>query len=118
MPLFLSVFMLLIFTGSVKAGDFLFKRILPAQTGGIIFESQEYAFWDSVGVRAAEEALSLMTSSGGSSVSMPNLIAMTNAGYAEISGTSTLGTLDGLVEITGVSLGQHRLLEIDCLSFL
>lgn len=41
-----------------------------------------------------------------------NLIAMTNAGYAEVNGSSTQGALDGLARVTGASSGRNTLVEI------
>lgn len=74
-------------------------------------DSDEYALWRSLGARAAEEGLALMKTQG-ASPSSANLIALTNAGYAEIGGRTTEGVLDGLTETTGVRRGQNRLLEI------
>ncbi len=74
-------------------------------------EDDEYAFWRSVGKRAAEEGLTLMQSRG-ASPSPANLIVLSNAGYAEIDGWTTRGVLDGLAEMTGASRGRNRLVEI------
>lgn len=84
--------------------------VLPPQ-GFINKDHNEYAFWVTVGKRAAEEALALMKSQGVRPFGW-NLIAMTNAGYAEFDGSTTMGSLDGLAHVTGVSRGSNRLLEI------
>lgn len=65
----------------------------------------------SVGRQAAIEAVSMMRSHlrrfnpGG-------CLAMTNAGYAEIDDRSTMGALDGLSQVLGVSRGDHSLIEV------
>ena len=79
--------------------------------GFISNDHYEYAFWFTVGKRAAEEGLALMKKEGVRPFGW-NLIAMSNAGYAEIDGSSTMGSLDGLDHVTGVSRGSNRLLEI------
>jgi formylmethanofuran dehydrogenase subunit E-like metal-binding protein len=41
-----------------------------------------------------------------------NLIVMTNAGYAEVNGSETIGALDGLATATGASRGRKTLIEV------
>jgi hypothetical protein len=84
--------------------------VLPPQ-GFIHKDHNEYAFWFTVGKRAGEEALELMESKGVRPFGW-NLIVMSNAGYSEIEGSTTMGSLDGLAYVTGVSRGSNSLLEI------
>ena len=80
---------------------------------------QDYSTWRSVGKRAAKEGLALMKFDGLSPWQLAtfgkNLIAMTNAGFAEINGNTTEGCLDGLSQATGASRGMNSLLEIQSL---
>ena len=41
-----------------------------------------------------------------------NLIAMTNAGYAEIQGQNTMGLIDGIASVTGCKRGNNSFAEI------
>ncbi len=76
----------------------------------------DYSTWSTVGKRAGKEALALMNFQEISPWQLitfgDNLIAMTNAGFAEIDGYSTQGCLDGLSQAMGVSRGMNSLLEI------
>ncbi len=104
MTLFFSLLMVLLFTVS------------PMAQHNVIGDSEEYVFWNSVGKRAAEEGLALMKSQGVTPGSVlpfrPGLIAMTNAGFVEIAGRTTEGSLDGLAQATGVSRGRNSLVEL------
>jgi len=71
----------------------------------------DYATWETVGKRAADEAISLMRQTG-KAPQKGNLIVLTNGGYAEVNGASTQGILDGLSLVTGASRGRHTLVEI------
>lgn len=71
----------------------------------------EYALWQSVGKRAADEAVLLMKFQG-IAPAAGNLIVLTNAGYAEIDGRTTQGSIDGLTASTDVSRGSNTLIEI------
>jgi len=73
--------------------------------------ASDYEKWDTVGKRAADESLSLMSKKG----KVPQkgkLVVLTNAGYAEVNGASTQGALDGLTCVTGATRGRHSLVEI------
>ncbi len=96
-----------------KPSDFSRPGANPLEILGLTrtVESDEFARWHSVGRRAAEEGLALIKSRG-VSPSMENLIVLSNAGYAEIGGRPTMGTLDGLGFVTGASRGRNTLLEI------
>ncbi|MFH0727737.1 MAG: FmdE family protein [Pseudomonadota bacterium] len=87
---------------------FLFGSSIRA---GQIPQDTPYRRWVSVGKQAAEEALDIMRKSGFPS-NKKKLIAMTNAGYAEVNGQSTQPALDGLSRVTGASRGATTLVEI------
>jgi formylmethanofuran dehydrogenase subunit E-like metal-binding protein len=70
-----------------------------------------YQYWNAMGIRAGKEAFALMKQKG-ISPKKEDLIVLTNAGYAEIESRSTMGFIDGLVEITGAHRGHLSLLEI------
>lgn len=74
-------------------------------------EAPSYSLWRSVGKQAMRKALSRISSRGASPE--PNdLIVLTNAGYAEIDGQSTMGALDGLSQLSGASRGKNSLIEV------
>ena len=70
-----------------------------------------YQKWVSVGKGAAKEALKLMAK-GGLPHGRGTLIAMSNAGYAEVNSSSTQPALDGLAQVTGASRGRNTLVEV------
>ncbi len=70
-----------------------------------------YEYWKAAGERAGAEAVAMIKQKN-SAVKSENLIAMTNAGYAEIRGQSTMGYIDGLTMVTHTRRGNHTLLEI------
>jgi formylmethanofuran dehydrogenase subunit E-like metal-binding protein len=72
----------------------------------------QYSTWKSVGRKAATEALSMIMKKSHRSPDTRQLIALSNAGYAEINDESTMAALDGLSEITRVSRGANTLVEI------
>ena len=73
--------------------------------------ASEYSRWYDVGAQAAFKA-SKMLRRQAHGFNMADSIAMSNAGYAEISGQSTMAALDGLSSILKVSRGKHSLVEI------
>ncbi|MBN1625306.1 MAG: hypothetical protein JW944_02175 [Deltaproteobacteria bacterium] len=70
-----------------------------------------YNKWKSIGQSAADNAFAAMKKTG-ARPEKGNIIVLTNAGYAEINGASTMGALDGLAETTGALRGNNTLLEI------
>jgi formylmethanofuran dehydrogenase subunit E-like metal-binding protein len=67
--------------------------------------------WGAVGSMGAEKAIAMLREAGGEPV-RGRLIALTNAGYAEIGGEATLEALDGLASVTGATRGRKTLVEI------
>lgn len=72
--------------------------------------------WDAIGRYAAETALHLIEKAA-SKPSKGNMVVMTNAGYAEVNGSSTQGALDGLASLTGASRGKNTLIEVNSSSW-
>jgi formylmethanofuran dehydrogenase subunit E-like metal-binding protein len=72
----------------------------------------QYGTWKSVGQMAATEALSMIKKKSHRNPSNRQLVALSNAGYAEIDDQSTMPALDGLSEVTRVSRGANTLVEI------
>lgn len=68
----------------------------------------KYGVCYSLGVRATYVAAALTGNEPG--IGLP--VVLTNAGYAELNGSSTEGCLDGLKEITHATRGKNTLLEI------
>jgi formylmethanofuran dehydrogenase subunit E-like metal-binding protein len=97
----------------------LLLAVMFLLTGGLIFVSpakaynadSDYSYWKTVGRKAAFKAVRMMKEKV-SWLSAKDLIAMTNAGYAEVYGETTTGALDGLSGTLGVSRGDHSLVEI------
>ncbi len=78
-------------------------------------EDSAYRRWKSLGADAAARALSELKARGASPD--PNdLIALTNAGYAEIQGESTMAAIDGISALSGVSRGKNSLIEVQSAS--
>jgi formylmethanofuran dehydrogenase subunit E-like metal-binding protein len=73
--------------------------------------TSEYQKWEAIGKGAADESMALLKKAG-TPPKKENLIALTNAGYAEINGASTQGALDGLAHATGASRGRNTLVEV------
>ena len=73
--------------------------------------SADYRKWETVGKRAADEAIRLMQKTDKAPQS-ENLIVLTNGGYAEVNGASTHGVLDGVASVTGATRGRNSLVEI------
>jgi len=71
----------------------------------------EYGYWSSVGSRAGTQAYELIKQRG-FTPRKENLISLTNAGYAEMAGSSTMGFIDGLSDTTGCRRGNSTLVEI------
>jgi len=85
-----------------------------ALTSGLLANDKqlaEYEYWNSAGRRAGNQAFELMKRSG-VSPQKENLIVLTNAGYAEIGNSSTMGFIDGLSNATGCKRGNNTLAEI------
>lgn len=66
--------------------------------------------WYALGAKAAIEAFALIKKSPGPGNG--EIIVLTNAGYAEVSGQSTNECLDGLSRMTGAERGNNTLIEI------
>jgi formylmethanofuran dehydrogenase subunit E-like metal-binding protein len=75
-----------------------------------------YEKWETAARGAASEALDLLKKAG-VSPQKGNLIVLTNAGYAEVNGSSTQGALDGLAFVTAASRGRNTLVEIHSASW-
>jgi formylmethanofuran dehydrogenase subunit E-like metal-binding protein len=75
------------------------------------YADSDYTYWKSVGRKAAGKAVPMLREAV-SWLSAKDLIAMTNAGYAQVYGEITTGALDGLSEMLGVSRGDNSLIEI------
>ncbi len=74
-------------------------------------QKTEYEYWNASGRRAGTQALALMKQKS-VTPQKENLIALTNAGYAEIGNSCTMGFIDGLSNITGCRRGNNTLVEI------
>ena len=72
--------------------------------------------WEAVGRYAAETALRLIEKAS-IKPSKGNMVVMTNAGYADVNGSSTQEALDGLASVTGASRGKNTLIEINSSSW-
>ncbi len=83
---------------------------LTANAGTSGHPSCSQSPWEIVGKRAATQALAMMGSQ--THPGKKELIALTNAGYAEVNGSSTEAALDGLAEITRTSVGGNTLIAI------
>jgi len=73
--------------------------------------------WEAIGRYAADSALDLIEKASTKKPSKGSMIVMTNAGYAEVNGSSTQGTLDGLASVTRASRGKQTLIEINSSSW-
>ena len=91
----------------------LFLTLILMDQGSSLAEGTDFHYqqWFNLGKKAGEEALSMMAKEG-----FPHdkgmLIALSNAGYAEINNHSTQPAFDGLALVTGVSRGKQTLVEI------
>jgi formylmethanofuran dehydrogenase subunit E-like metal-binding protein len=75
-------------------------------------KSEAYAPMKAVGKLAAVEARNLLRAEFRKVVNRNDVIVLSNAGYAEIGGKSTMGALDGLSEMLRVSRGANTLVEV------
>ncbi len=73
--------------------------------------SSIYKIWEAVGKSAADTSLTLIKQKA-QNLQAENLIALTNAGYAEVNGSPTQAMLDGITAVTGVSRGRNTLVEV------
>lgn len=71
-----------------------------------------YKEWKSIGAKAAALALSMIAKETKRFPEPRNLIALTNAGYAEVNDQATMAALDGLSEGTRASRGANSLVEV------
>ena len=71
----------------------------------------EYSRWQDVGARAAFKAAAMIRKQS-PGFKTADSIALTNAGYADINGRSTMAALDGLSSVLKISRGAHSLIEI------
>jgi formylmethanofuran dehydrogenase subunit E-like metal-binding protein len=72
----------------------------------------EYRAWKSVGQKAASEALAMIMKNAKRFPDPKNLIALSNAGYAEVQDQTTMAAMDGVSEVTKVSRGANTLVEV------
>ena len=98
---FIITFSVLLFAGIVSSGAEPVNIPLCAS----------YEMWNAVGISAAEKAMDLLRKQGVNPI-VGNLIFMTTAGYAEINGLSTQGSIDGAASVTKAERGRHTLIEI------
>jgi formylmethanofuran dehydrogenase subunit E-like metal-binding protein len=84
--------------------------LLPASTAWARTNG-EYLYWKQVGGQVGLKAIHMIRKQV-PQFKIDDCLALTNAGYAEINGHSTMGTLDGLSRILRVSRGDHSLLEM------
>lgn len=80
----------------------------PARTSS----NTPYEIFKTIGKQAAEEGVAMIKRQTGRSPARNMVIVLSNAGYAEIEGQSTMGALDGVSEVTRVSRGANTLVEI------
>ena len=74
--------------------------------------SDAYAPMKAIGKLAAVEARNLLRAETRRVLNRNDVIVLSNAGYAEIGGKSTMGALDGLSEVFRVSRGNNTLIEV------
>ncbi|MCI5162710.1 MAG: hypothetical protein D3917_11975, partial [Candidatus Electrothrix sp. AX5] len=86
--------------------------LLPVSTAWASTRStnSEYLYWKQVGGQVGLKAIYMMRKQV-PQFKIDDCLVLTNAGYAEINGRSTMGTLDGLSRILRVNRGDHSLLE-------
>jgi formylmethanofuran dehydrogenase subunit E-like metal-binding protein len=84
---------------------------LVTDSGNSNSAGQEYDRWQAIGKSVANNAFAAMKKAG-VKPEKGNIIVLTNAGYAEVNGASTQGTLDGLIYVTGAARGNNTLVEI------
>lgn len=72
--------------------------------------ADQYKFWKAVGMKAAEMAIGALPYKPDRPKS--NYIVLSNAGYAEVNGQTTMAALDGLSQVTGASRGANNLVEV------
>lgn len=70
-----------------------------------------YSRWNAIGAQAAFKAAKMIREQS-PQFNTKNSIALSNAGYAEIDGQSTMPALDGLSDVLKVRRGDHSLIEI------
>lgn len=70
-----------------------------------------YEQWSAIGRIAAERSVDLIKAKAAAPAKQ-NTIVVTNAGYAEVNGSSTQGALDGVTSVTGASRGRNTLVEL------
>ncbi|MBN2705925.1 MAG: hypothetical protein JXR89_05745, partial [Deltaproteobacteria bacterium] len=88
-------------------------------------QTDNYRYWQNIGTRAARQAVVMMlgegveirrcsaaSNSGRTHCYNDMFVVLTNAGYAEIEGCSTMGALDGLSAYLEVSRGDNDLIEV------
>ncbi|MCF8089306.1 MAG: hypothetical protein K9K63_14525 [Desulfotignum sp.] len=71
----------------------------------------DYSLWKALGQFAADLSLEMIQTAG-AAPDNNHLIVLSNAGYSEMFGMPTQGTLDGLAKVTGASRGKNTLVEI------
>ena len=94
---------------TIMLSSFLLVSAAWGGTGNA--DSAAYSFWQAIGSQAAFKAASMIRKQT-PQFKTADSIAMTNAGYAEVDGQSTMAALDGLSSVLKVSRGNHSLIEI------
>ncbi len=97
-----SCFWLVILLATLSLCAFSFKVVTAASV---------YDSWSAIGKVAAERALGMIKRAG-ATPAKGNLVVITNAGYAEVKGSSTQAALDGLSDAAGASRGRNTLVEV------
>ncbi|WP_419655692.1 hypothetical protein Dvar_47890 [Desulfosarcina variabilis str. Montpellier] len=89
----------------------LMVGLVFSQTVDASYADSDYAYWKSVGRKASLKAVQMLKEQV-SWINSKDLIALSNAGYAEVYSEVTMGALDGLSRTLGVSRGNNSLVEI------
>jgi len=74
-------------------------------------QKAEYDYWNNAGRLAGTQSFELLKQNS-VAPQKENLIVLTNAGYAEIGNSSTMGFIDGISDVTGCKRGNNTLAEI------
>ena len=103
---------------ALKSTRILFTLMLTLMVGLVFsqpvdasYADSDYAYWKTVGRKASLKAVQMLKEQV-SWINSKDLIALSNAGYAEVYSEVTMGALDGLSRTLGVSRGNNSLVEI------
>ncbi|MGE0083928.1 MAG: FmdE family protein [Desulfococcaceae bacterium] len=91
---------------SLLSGFFSITNALDSDS-----QNTEYEYWSSAGKKAGDQAFAMMKQNG-IAPKKENLIVLSNAGYAEIGNSSTMGFIDGISDATGCRRGNNAFAEI------